>query len=257
VTAGAGTAGVRSWLRRHAIDVRPLRHPAYRRLLIGMEVSQFGYQFAAVAVPVQMYALTRSSVWVGFLGLAGLVPLLVFALWGGAVADAMDRRRVLLAGSLLLWASTLALLAQALVGLRSPVLLLVLVAVQSVAFAVSMPTRGAIVPRLVDREEVAAFLRAVAADYEEALGAADVEAAEPAPAPPSEEDTPSTAERWAAAITERRAVDLVTEASRRLEEVAERERFVAEAEQRVAAQLRTVRTLLHDARLNVQLVIPA
>ena len=71
-----------------------------------------------------------------------------------------------------------------------------------------------------DREEVAAFLRAVAADYEE-------------------------------------AVDLLTEGSRRLEEVAERERFVAEAEQRVAAQLRAVRTLLHDARLNVQLVIPA
>src|SRR2546429_559466 len=91
-----------------------------------------------------------------------------------------------------------------------------------------------------DREEGAAFLRAVAADYEEALGAADVETAEPAPAPPSEEDTPSTAERWAAAITERRAVDPVTEASRRLEEVAERERVVAEAEQSGAAQLRPV-----------------
>jgi MFS family permease len=156
-TGPSGAARTRSdWLRRHAIDVRPLRHPAYRRLLIGTEVSQFGYQFTAVAVPVQMYALTNSSAWVGFLGLAGLVPLLVFALWGGAVADAMDRRRVLLAGSLLMWAVTLALLGQALLGLRSPVLLLVLVGVQSVAFAVSMPTRGAIVPRLVDVDEVAA-----------------------------------------------------------------------------------------------------
>ena len=44
-----------------------------------------------------MYALTRSSFWVGLLGVAGLVPLLVFGLWGGAVADAVDRRKLLLA----------------------------------------------------------------------------------------------------------------------------------------------------------------
>jgi MFS family permease len=146
----------RSWLARHAIDVRPLRHPAYRRMFIGSAVSFFGYQFTAVAVPVQMYALTHSSAWVGFLGLAGLVPLLVFALWGGAVADAFDRRRVLLASSLLMWSATLALFAQGAFGLRSPVLLLALVAVQSTAFAVSMPTRSAIVPRLIPAEEVAA-----------------------------------------------------------------------------------------------------
>jgi MFS family permease len=146
----------RSWLARHAIDVRPLRHPAYRRMFIGSAVSFFGYQFTAVAVPVQMYALTHSSAWVGFLGLAGLVPLLVFALWGGAVADAFDRRRVLLGSSLLMWSATLALFAQGLLGLRSPVLLLALVAVQSTAFAVSMPTRSAIVPRLIPAEEVAA-----------------------------------------------------------------------------------------------------
>ncbi|MDT5036158.1 MAG: hypothetical protein QOE03_1343, partial [Micromonosporaceae bacterium] len=60
------------WLGRHAIDVRPLRHAAYRRLFIGSAVSYFGYQFTAVAVPVQMYALTGSSTWVGYLGLAAL-----------------------------------------------------------------------------------------------------------------------------------------------------------------------------------------
>jgi MFS family permease len=148
-------AARRGWLRRHAIDVRPLRHPAYRRLFIGSAVSFFGYQFTAVAVPVQMYALTRSSAWVGFLGIAALVPLLIFALWGGAVADAMDRRRLLLASSLLMWLSTLALFAQGALGMRSPVLLLALVAVQSTAFAVSMPTRAAIVPRLIPADEVA------------------------------------------------------------------------------------------------------
>src|SRR5205085_5159601 len=72
---------------RIAIDVSPLRHPIYRRIFIGNSASFFGTMFTSVAVPVQMYGLTRSTAWNGYLGLAGLVPLLVFALWGGALAD--------------------------------------------------------------------------------------------------------------------------------------------------------------------------
>jgi MFS family permease len=149
-------AGRRGRLSRHVIDVRPLRHAAFRRMFIGSAVSFFGFQFTAVAVPVQMFALTHSSAWVGYLGIAGLVPLLIFALWGGAVADAFDRRLVLLASSLLMWVSTLGLFAQALLGARSPVLLLVLVAVQAVAFAVSSPARWSIVPRIIPVDEIAA-----------------------------------------------------------------------------------------------------
>ena len=144
-----GAASGVGWLRRVAVDVTPLWIPEYRRLWIGNGVSFIGYQVTAVAIPVQMYQITRSSFWVGLIGIAALVPLLVFALWGGAVADAMDRRRLLLGSSLLVWAATFALLAQALVGARSPGLLLGLTAVQSIGFAVSTPTRSAIVPRLV------------------------------------------------------------------------------------------------------------
>jgi MFS family permease len=153
--AAAGRGRVRGFLLRHAIDVRPLRIPAYRRLFIGNAVSFVGYQFTAVAVPVQMYDLTRSSFWVGLLGIAGLVPLLVFALWGGAVSDVYDRRTVLLASSSLMWTSTFGLLGQALLHLDSPVLLLILVGLQSAAFAVSSPARSAILPRLVPADEVA------------------------------------------------------------------------------------------------------
>jgi MFS family permease len=146
--------------RRIAIDTRPLRHPAYRRIFVGNAASNFGTQLTAVAVPVQMYAMTRSSLWVGYLGIAGLVPLLVFALWGGALADVLDRRRLLFASSLLMWLVTLALLGQALVGQapgrRGPVLLLALVGLQSAAVAVTMPTRQAIVPRIVPAADVPA-----------------------------------------------------------------------------------------------------
>lgn len=142
--------------RRWAIDLRPLRVPAYRRLWVGNSVAMFGFQLTAVAVPVEMYALTRDSFWVGLLGVAAFLPLLVFGLWGGAVADARDRRSVLLAGSVLLWASTLGLLVQALLDVGSPVLLLALVGVQSTAFAISSPARSAMLPRLVPVELVPA-----------------------------------------------------------------------------------------------------
>ena len=135
----------RSWV----IDVRPLRIVAYRRMWIGNGVSFFGFQFTSVAVPVQMYAVTHSSAWVGLLGIAGLVPLLIFGLWGGAAADVVDRRRLLLASSTLTWLSTVGFLAQALLGVRSGVLLLALTTVQSAGFAVSSPARQAIIPRIV------------------------------------------------------------------------------------------------------------
>jgi MFS family permease len=135
----------KSWV----IDTRPLRAPAYRRMWIGNGVSFFGFQFTAVAVPVEMYAITHSSAWVGLLGVAGLIPLLIFGLWGGAAADVIDRRKLLLASSTLAWLSTVGLLAQALIGVRSGWLLLALTALQSAGFAVSSPTRQAIVPRIV------------------------------------------------------------------------------------------------------------
>ena len=147
---GAQEAGpkARSWV----IDVSPLKVVAYRRMWLGNGVSFFGFQLTAVAVPVQMFALTDSSAWVGLLGVAGLVPLLVFGLWGGAAADVVDRRRLLLASSALAWLSTGGLLAQALLDVGSPSLLLALTAVQSAGFAISSPTRQAIIPRLVPRE---------------------------------------------------------------------------------------------------------
>jgi hypothetical protein len=143
-------------LRRAAIDVEPLRHAAFRRLWLGNSLGFVGFQLTAVAVPVQVYELTGSSFWVGMLGLVGLVPLVMFGLWGGAVADAVDRRLLLLGSSLTLWGCTGGLLAAALFDLASLPLLLGLVAVQAAGFAVASSTRGAIVPRVLPTELVPA-----------------------------------------------------------------------------------------------------
>jgi MFS family permease len=83
------------------------------------------------------------------------VPLVAFSLWGGAVADAFDRRRVLLISSVIMWVATLGLFGQAVLDVRSRYLILVLVAIQAAAFAVTTPTRSAIVPRLMPADEVA------------------------------------------------------------------------------------------------------
>ncbi|MFI0373660.1 MFS transporter [Actinomadura sp. 1N219] len=146
----------RGRLRSLAIDTRPLAYPAFRRLWLGQGMSFVGFQVTAVAVPVQVYDMTRSSLWVGVLGFVNLVPLIVFGLWGGAVADHMDRRRLLFASSCVMWVATLLLLAQALLGLGSLTLIMAVVAVQAVGFAVSSPTRSAIIPRLLDRPLVPA-----------------------------------------------------------------------------------------------------
>ncbi|WP_307848641.1 MFS transporter [Microbispora oryzae] len=139
-----------------ALDTRPLAVPAYRRLLIGQGVSFVGFQLTAVAVNGQVFEISGSSLWVGLLGPVSLVPLVVFGLWGGAIADAVDRRRLLLIGSVISWLATAALLLHAWSGLRNVSLVLGVIALQSIGFAITSATRGAIIPRIVPVERVAA-----------------------------------------------------------------------------------------------------
>jgi MFS family permease len=152
----AANKGAGSWLHGHVVDVRPLRIPAFRRQLIGQGTAFIGSMLTAVAVPVQVYDLSHSSLLVGLVGLVGLVPLVVFGLYGGAVADVVDRRILYLVASLGTWAVTLLLLLQTVLKLDSVGVILVLVAVQSAFFAAASATRGAIIPRIVDTDLVPA-----------------------------------------------------------------------------------------------------
>jgi MFS family permease len=140
---------VRGLLGRHAVDTRPLRLPEYRRILVGQGTSFIGSMLTQVAVPVQIWALTQSTLYVGFVGLAGLVPIVVFGLYGGAIADAVDRRVLYLWSSLGGWLVTLALLVQTLVDVRNVGVILAMVFVQSAMFAIASSARGAIIPRIV------------------------------------------------------------------------------------------------------------
>ncbi|HWK91305.1 MAG TPA: MFS transporter [Luteimicrobium sp.] len=131
-------------------DLTPLRiSPAYRRLWLGLGVSNLGSQLTVVAVGLQVYAITGSTFAVGVLGMFALVPLVLLGLYGGALVDAFDRRKVALLASSALWVITALILLQAALHLDNVWVLYVLVAVQSAAFAINNPARTAIIPRLV------------------------------------------------------------------------------------------------------------
>ncbi|HZP49554.1 MFS transporter [Actinocrinis sp.] len=141
---------------RFAIDTRPLRHPAYRRLWSSNVITSVGSQLTAVAVPKQIYDVTGSSTWIGIASFAALAPLVVFGLWGGAVADAVDRRKLLLTTNAGIAVTSIAFWAQAAAGLHSVWPLIVLLAAQQGLFGVNSAARGSAIPRLVPEEELPA-----------------------------------------------------------------------------------------------------
>ncbi|MGW7410996.1 MFS transporter [Streptomyces sp. NPDC054863] len=139
------------------VDVTPLRrYPAFRRLVGGQCMTLLGSQVTQVVVPWQVYSLTQSSVSVGAVGLAALVPMVVCGLYGGAVADSMDRRRLILLVASCSALVSVVLVVQALAGLNNLWLLYGCVAVQAGLFAVDLPARRALVARLVGPDDLSA-----------------------------------------------------------------------------------------------------
>ncbi|MEO7836157.1 MAG: MFS transporter [Acidimicrobiales bacterium] len=137
---------------RLLIDTSPLRDSRdFRVLFAGQIVSFFGTQLTVVAVPFQVYQLTRSSLQVGLVSLAQLVPLIVGSLIGGALADSIDRRRLLLWMQVVLGVTTAGLALNA--ALDRPALwpLYVLPAVAAGFSGVDKPARNAAIPGLLPR----------------------------------------------------------------------------------------------------------
>jgi MFS family permease len=137
-------------------DTTPLRTPDFRRLWLSGIVTVIGANLTIFAVPVQLYALTQNSAYVGLSGIFALVPLVVFGLWGGAWADAMDRRLLLVIASIGLAVASVLLWLQAALGLNNVWVVLCLLSVQQAFFAVNSPTRSAAIPRMLPLEQLPA-----------------------------------------------------------------------------------------------------
>jgi MFS family permease len=139
------------------VDLTPLRlHRDYRLLYIAQSVSFLGTMLTYVALPYQMFQLTHSSLAVGMLGLAELVPLLMTAFVGGALADSLDRLRLVIVSDVFLALGSLALAVLALTQGPSPRLLYVLAGFMSGMTGIQRPSIDAMMPRLVPREHLPA-----------------------------------------------------------------------------------------------------
>jgi MFS family permease len=139
------------------MDFGPLvRHRDYRFLFTAQSVSLLGSMVTYVALPFQAYALTKSSFAVGLIGLAELVPLLLTAFLGGALADAIDRRRMVLATEVGLALGSALLTANALLPSPRLSVLYVAAALMSGLFGLQRPSLDSLPPRLVGRDEMPA-----------------------------------------------------------------------------------------------------
>jgi MFS family permease len=151
------TAPARRWWHVATIDVTPLRrHRDFRLLFIGRFVSFFGSMISFVAVPYQTYQLTHSVLLVGLLGVLEFGAILAVAFVGGALADAQDRRRMVLVSEAALMVCSLLLAGNAALGQPQVWLLFVVSTAWGALDAIQRPSLDAMLPRLVERDELVA-----------------------------------------------------------------------------------------------------
>jgi MFS family permease len=140
-----------------AIDAGLLRRRRDFGLLVaGQTISEAGSMATFVAVPFQAYELTGSSFAVGLLGVAEFVPVIVLALVGGALADAFDRRRLVQIAEVGAALVAGALLVNSLVPDPQLWVLYVCSALMAAFTAIRRPPLDALIPRLVERDELKA-----------------------------------------------------------------------------------------------------
>lgn len=139
------------------VDLTPLRTSRdFRTLFFSGSIFYLGAIFGYVAVPYQLYQLTGSNLAVGAMGLVQLIPLIVFGLYGGALADHVDRGRLQLLTGAAQAALVAVLFGNALLDEPRTWVLYVVGALLSVASALQRPSREALIPRVVKHEELPA-----------------------------------------------------------------------------------------------------
>lgn len=141
------------------VDLRPLRRVAdFRRLWIGTTASMFGGQLASFAITFHVWEMTRSAALVGALGIAIAAPLIILGLVGGSVADAMDRRQLVIITTIGQCATAALLAVLALLDVQAMWVFFLLVAIASGFGGAGAPARRTFVPRLLPRDQLSAGL---------------------------------------------------------------------------------------------------
>jgi MFS family permease len=172
-TSGARRSAVRRALGSVALDVAPLRESRdFRLLFVGQAVSFAGSMITYVAIPFQAYTLSRSSLVVGLVSLAELIPILIMSFVGGALADAVDRRRMVRLTELGLLGAVGVLVLNAAQPHPQLWVLFVVVVVAAALDALQRPSLDALVPRIVthDMLPAASALEALRGNLGQVIG---------------------------------------------------------------------------------------
>lgn len=143
-------------IRRLAVDVRPLQSAGFRNLWIGQSIAYVAWRMMLVLVPVQVYRLTGSTLDVGLVSLVQFVPLVVFTIVGGALADARDRKRLLLGSTLGIVAATAAFVVVTATGDASVGVVFALGFIAWSSFSLGAGAIRSLTPRLVPLEQLPA-----------------------------------------------------------------------------------------------------
>jgi MFS family permease len=144
-------------ISRFVMDLSPLREsPSFRRLFFSQLVSYIGSAVTTVAIPFQIYELTHSNAWVGAVGIAQLVPMMVSALWGGVLADRFSRIRLILVSEGLQAIATVVLAVVATLNVQSVLMLYILSGFIAFFEGVHRPAMSAVLPLTVPPHQLAA-----------------------------------------------------------------------------------------------------
>lgn len=146
-----------SLLKRTAMDLSPLRrHRDFRLIFIGQVVSSIGTMISFVAVPFQIYELTHSSLAVGLVGALEFFPIITLSFVGGAIADAMDRRKIMIGTDLVLMLGAIALALNAMLDKPQLWVIYAVGVLMTSVDCLQRPAMEAVIPRVVPAEDMTA-----------------------------------------------------------------------------------------------------
>ena len=141
--------------KRIRIDISALRASRDFRLVFSAGVvSNIGSMMTYVAMPFQIKELTNSYLWVGAVGFVETVPLIIFGLYGGVLADAFDRKKLILISEFGAMVVSIGLLLNVISGFNSPVLILILAMIFAATDGIFRPAVDAMIPQVVPYQKL-------------------------------------------------------------------------------------------------------
>jgi MFS family permease len=141
--------------KRIRIDISALRASRDFRLIFSAGViSNIGSMMTYVAMPFQIKELTNSYLWVGAVGFVETVPLIIFGLYGGVLADGFDRKKLILISEFVAMLVSIGLLINVISGFNSPVLILILAMIFAATDGIFRPAVDAMIPQVVPYQKL-------------------------------------------------------------------------------------------------------